>query len=156
MRKTGPAPQPTVVKLHRANGRTLRKRDRNGEEPRPDVLSTLPEPPPLLDALPGAKETYSEYGKKLIKAGVLTALDLPALIQFAVWWTKWQAAESALAVDQAVLAGDNGGYYQNPLVSIAKQAAQMVDKWGALLGLNPSDRTRLKVAPPEKADFLDD
>jgi P27 family predicted phage terminase small subunit len=109
-----------------------------------------------VEVVGGAAAVYREYGEKLIKSKVLTELDLPALIQFSVWWAKWAEAEASLAVDQAVLAGDSGGYYQNPLVSIAKQAAQMVDKWGALLGLNPSDRTRLKVAAPEPQGFLDD
>jgi P27 family predicted phage terminase small subunit len=105
----------------------------------------------------GAAHIYGEYGKKLIKANVLTALDLPALVQFAVWFAKWEAVETRLAGEDLSIMSAEGGVYQNPHVSIAKQCAQMCDKWGALLGLNPSDRTRIKTPPPEgKADFLDD
>lgn len=156
-RKTGPAPAPTVVKLDRSPGGKLRKRDRNSREPRGDILATLPPASPVIEAVEGAGEIWEEYGRRLIKAQILTALDLAALEQFAVWRAKWIWTEKALSGDSLVLSSAEGGLYQNPLVSIAKQCAQMCDKWGALLGLSPSDRTRLKVAPPEKPDgFLDD
>src|SRR5438445_5693784 len=77
--------KPTV--LHKLDG-TYRK-DRHSElEPQVEALSALPEPPDHLSAR--AKRVWRSAGDKLLKLGVLSAIDLDL---FASYCTSVATAE---------------------------------------------------------------
>jgi phage terminase small subunit len=122
------------TKLHVIQGTARPDRMQSRErEPQPQGL--LGQPPAWL--LPDAKKLWAEIADSYGTEGVLTQLDRSQLAIYCQMWARWMASERA-----------------RPYVPMPATQVQTMTSIGAKLGLNPSDRTRLKApVAPERDPF---
>lgn len=140
----GPKPKPTHLKLVKGNPG---KRRLNTAEPKPEGL--LPEPPPELSA--DARKEWDTVSKRLLAAGIITAIDRIALAAYCQAVGRWLQAERALremAKQDQLTAGlliktKNGNAIQNPIVGTANKAMSDAVRFAAELGMTPSARSRV-------------
>ena len=148
MGNRGPAPKPTALKVLEGNPG---KRALNTNEPRVDQRK--PTCPKWMKG--EARREWDRVSKVLHQAGLLTFVDRAVLAMYCQAWDRWVRAEKALDLDALVEETDKGYKYVNPMVGVARGAAEDVKKYGALLGMNPSVRSRLVVsAPGEEEESL--
>lgn len=146
MGRRGPPPEPTALKLLKGNPG---KRAINQDEPKL---------PPADDAAPKgltgrALGVWKDIAPTLVTAGVLKASDRPAL---RVWCELVAEAESQKRkVDKVGMeSATKLGYLKN-----LRETRKQLREYSGILGLTPSSRSALKVAPPAEkndatADFL--
>jgi P27 family predicted phage terminase small subunit len=148
--KRGPAPAPTALKLIRGD----RESRINREEPLPAELEA--EAP---DWLPGpAREVWDRLAPDLIAKGVLTPWDVDAFADLCnVIVINREAlldidknGTNCTTVDREL--SDGTIIYtltKNPSWQIAKESTVLITTLGGRFGLNPSDRSQLKVKGEE-------
>lgn len=125
MSPRGQKPKPTHLKLVTGTAR----RDRMPKnEPMPD-LALPPVPPELCD---DAKLEWGRVSIELYKLGLLTSIDRSALAAYCAAWGRFVRAERMLRTlgdgraDGLLTKTAKGEIIPNPLVRIARQAAQAV------------------------------
>lgn len=135
----GRKPVPTKLKILRGNpGR----RRLNKNEPKHSTSA-----PPMPDGLDAhAAEEWQRLVPLLEEAGLLTKVDRSTLAAYCVAWSRWREAEEKLKDFGLVLKGE-GGFYQNPYLSIVNKCMDQLIRFSTLLGLDPSSRTRLHATP---------
>ena len=136
----GRKPLPTKLKAARGNPG---KRPLNADEPQ--YAAGAGGPPELLDEVGRAE--WERVSAMLTASGVLTQADRGVLTMYCDAWSRWVQASEKVKETGEVLEGRTGAYYQNPYLGIANRAADRVAKCAALLGLDPSSRSRLAVPP---------
>lgn len=141
--------KPTQLKLLTG---TLRKCRANLAEPKPD-LALPPVPPELCD---DAKLEWGRVSIELYKLGLLTSIDRSALAAYCAAWGRFVRAERMLRTlgdgraDGLLTKTAKGEIIPNPLVRIARQAAQAVIAYGNEFGLSPSSRVKVVASPPQQ------
>ncbi len=106
-------------------------------------------PPPWLDAV--AKAEWRRLEPELARLGLLTVLDVAKFAGYCRWYARWRRYESQLSALARKKSGEllvmkkSGIVLQHPLVSMAKQAADMMNRFGSQFGLSPSDRASLSL-----------
>jgi P27 family predicted phage terminase small subunit len=143
----GRRPQSTAHKL--AAG--TRKSRINQNEPQPS--GTMPEPPEWLDDAARAK--WDELAPELHRTGVLTVIDGDTLATFCTAWAELEWATKDIQKNGRTYQTLEGETKASPSVAMQRSAWKGVKDFAALLGLDPSSRSRLKVAPPEIPDDAD-
>ena len=136
----GRKPHPTEVKLLRGNpGR----RPLNLNEPKHETIDTAV-PAELTDPL-----AQSEWSRIIatLSRGHVTTVDRSTLIGYCVKWAQWQTLEAAAALEPALVHTPSGYPIPNPLLGMANTAFKLMLKSAAELGITPSSRTRIVVAP---------
>lgn len=127
------------LKLHVVAG-TFRE-DRHGGDP-PAIEGEVVKPE-FLDPMAGA--FWDRIAPKLIAAKVLTPADVESLQSCCDVWALWRKTHFMLMA--------------NPTDKDTRIAAStylgLFNAIAARFGLNPSDRTRLKIEKPTKVDPLD-
>jgi P27 family predicted phage terminase small subunit len=151
----GRKPKPTHLKLITGNLRPSRV---NPREPRLEPM--LPAPPAEL--IPEARAEWDRLAKRLLAAGLLTAVDGAVFACYCQSFGRWQQAEQALAQmakddpgSDLVTTGKGGNSIQNPLVGIARRAAADCVRYAAEFGMTPSARSRVWANPNAKQDPAD-
>ena len=87
----GKTPTPTTLKILRGNpGR----RRLNSDEPSSPLLKRMPPAPGFLDD--EGRRVWSAEGRRFIKAGLLTALDLTMFGTWCIWYSKRDLASRAV------------------------------------------------------------
>lgn len=117
------------------------------------IAPTLPQPPAFLDAM--AREEWSRIAPELFHLRLLTALDLGPLAAYCQMYSRWVAAERALAemaerdgvTHGMLIRGRKGDPVQNPLAGIARRAAAAMMHTAAEFGMTPSARSRIEAGP---------
>ena len=153
----GPKPTPTHLKLIAGNPG---KRRLNDAEPKPEPL--IPDPPPELSA--DALDEWGRISKRLLAAGMVTAIDRAALAAYCQAYGPWVQAERALAemakrdliTSGLLIKTTNGNAIQNPLVGTANKAMSDMVRYAAEFGMTPSARSRVRANFDEKKDPADD
>lgn len=150
MTRAGRPPKPTAAK---AVAGTIRPDRANADEPlpkrgRPACPAWLPK---------DAKTKWKELVPELDRLGVLTIVDGDVLAAYCLAWHELRRATETLAkegyTETSTVTGTSKAH---PAVSMMRTAWQAIRQFAALLGLDPSSRTRLKVAPRrEEADPLE-
>jgi P27 family predicted phage terminase small subunit len=143
---TGRKPKPTHLKLITGNpgGRKL-----NRAEPRPGPL--LPDAPAEL-----SKDGLTEWkrvARRLLAAGMLTAIDRGVLAAYCQAYGRWVLAERILAelarrnpgTGGLLIKTSNGNTIQNPIVGTANKAMSDMVRYAAELGMTPSARSRVRL-----------
>ncbi|MFC4162014.1 phage terminase small subunit P27 family [Chitinimonas lacunae] len=102
-------------------------------------LSEYP-PPDWLTAV--AREKWEELAPQLAGTRVLTDVDLHNLEVFCVAYANWRAAEAEIAQYGIVISTDFGPK-KNPACTVSNECARRLAAFGAMLGLDPSSRSRL-------------
>jgi P27 family predicted phage terminase small subunit len=169
----GRPPKPTL--LHQEQG-TYRN-DRHGSRSEPEYAVGLPEPPSHLDIV--AKRRYAEVGALLVDKGVLTEADQGILALYADAWSNWVAAVRRVRAEErqqariekawdetldAFVQGDPMYYLEqrirrvermkvgeSPAVKRAREERLLLDRFAGQLGLSPSMRAKVSVAPKAEA-----
>jgi P27 family predicted phage terminase small subunit len=99
---------------------------------------------------------WRSMGKLLLDAGLLTHGDVIALEMLCLSYARMKKANREVLVEGEVLVSDNGGYYQNPWLSIANRAWEQVKGMLGEFGLTPAERTRVMAAIEQDEDDLAD
>jgi P27 family predicted phage terminase small subunit len=141
MGERGPAPQPTALKKTKGTYRPSRDSD---------IDAVFPDKRPTCPAFLGdeARREWHRVVSDLHKSGLLKTVDRSTLAAYCDAYGRWVDATEQLDKSSLVLETDKGYQYPNPLVAIAANAKAEMLKAGALLGLSPSSRSRLKPEKP--------
>jgi P27 family predicted phage terminase small subunit len=123
------------------------KRALNRTEPKP--ASLIPDPPPELSA--DALEEWQTISRRLLAAGIMTAIDRAALAAYCQAYGRWVQAErgiAEMAKRDPVTAGlliktIKGNAIQNPLVGTANKAMSDMVRYAAEFGMTLSARSRV-------------
>jgi P27 family predicted phage terminase small subunit len=157
----GPKPTPSAVKMARGTYRPDRSA---GCEAAPIGKPTCPTW--LKDA--DARREFRKVVKVLTEMGLVGAADSNALTRYVTTWVRWRrileslmkssGAEVAVYRDEA---GQVKSMQVSALHSIARSLGDELSRAEAVLGMNPSARSRIEAAPPAPADapksrFFDD
>ena len=109
-----------------------------------------PPPPPERLGTGRAHDTWVEMAELLVEARVLTMGDRPILEGYCMAYERLAEAEADCQVNGVVL-DDGDRRVRNPATSIVNEAGKQLRDFSALLGLDPSSRTRISV-PDDAAD----
>lgn len=141
----GRPPKPTALKIAAGNPG---KRPLNDLEPVMEAASL--NCPTRLKG--DARKKWNELAPLLHKAGVLKECDRDELERYCKAWQRYLAAEKHLDENGEVVKSPNGYPIQNPYLSVSNKAWEHMEASGAKLGMNPSDRSRLKVTSQKQDD----
>lgn len=144
-----PTPQPAALKALRGNPG---KRPINRKEPK---FTPLRETPPCPPEFAGrAQAAWEYYAEMLVRVGVLTEGDIQVLVTLCDAVEVWHECSTDVRANGSVLESE-GKLIRNP-AGVAKDAAwKTVKECSALLGLDPSSRSKIVVdTAPEVNPFL--
>jgi P27 family predicted phage terminase small subunit len=102
-----------------------------------------------------AKELWRDLAPRLLKLGVLTALDRAAFTALCVTYGRMWQIEREFAKADALVSDGRGGLKKNPLESSYKGICEMFRKLAGDFGLTPVSRGRISI-DAEQDDNLDD
>ena len=146
----GRKPKPTKLKELAGNPG---KRPLNSSEPQPPVPDRSPYAPRHLND--DAKKEWRRIVGLLMELGLYTDLDYAALAMYCQAWGRWVQVERALAKQDLILTGSEGGLYQNPMLHVANKAWDQMRKILAEFGLSPSSRSRLTLKGGEEPSLAE-
>jgi P27 family predicted phage terminase small subunit len=136
---------PTQLKILRGNPG---KQALNKLEPEPELLADLPEPPDFLNQ--PALDEWWRIVEELQRLGMLTTFDVTTLAAYCQSWGRWVEAERKIAALRAVnpdaallVKGSLSNLVPNPLIKIARLAAQDMVKYACEFGFTPAARSRI-------------
>ena len=144
-------PRVATAILTARGSRNVRGRE---QEPHPPVV--MPDCPAHL--CEDARKEWERVSKMLFDVGLLTCIDGDQLALYCVAYARWADAERQLALEGTVVRSPTGYPIQNPYLSIANGAMDQCFKYLAKFGMNPSDRSRVKVGtkPADRPATLSD
>ncbi|MBI1207494.1 MAG: phage terminase small subunit P27 family [Azospirillum sp.] len=122
----------------------------------PVAKADLPSCPTWLDA--AAKKEWRRVVPELAKLGLLARLDQAALASYCEAFATYAKAVGGLQDKGLIVVDAKGNQKPSPLVKIANDAAQRIERLAKVLGLTPEARQRLKAEPakPPASDGFDD
>jgi len=101
---------------------------------------------------PEARRLWRSLAPELIRLGLLTPLDRAAFAGYCQLYARWRQAERVLAVEGETIPGHRGVLRKHPMLTVARQALELMRKFGEEFGLSPAARQRLRVKPPASDD----
>jgi len=148
----GGRPTPTALKIVRGNpGR----RRLNPDEPSSPLLKRMPPAPAFLDD--EGKRAWSTEGRRLIKAGLLTALDLTMFGTWCIWYSKRDLASRAVNQSGVVVRANGvGNPYINPYMSVISMCSKAMHQIEVEFGLSPASRSKVKSLNPAQRNLFED
>ncbi|WLF83790.1 phage terminase small subunit P27 family [Moraxella sp. ZY210820] len=132
----GRKPKPT--KLRELNG-NAGKRPLNKDEPQFTEIVAV-EPPEWLSEI--AVQMWQTITPELLKNKILTVADLHNVEAFCMAYARWREAENDVKINGITITTE-ATVIKNPAVTVVNEALKQMMQFGALLGLDPSSRTRL-------------
>ena len=146
----GPAPTPTALK--RAMGRRVQA---NSGEPTPDLC--IPPMPDHIKEDPIAAREWDNISIQLYRIGLLTRIDSAQLEVYCAFYSQMLNASRKIREFGMIVKDKWGRIGTNPAVRIMQQSAREVQKCLSKFGMNPADRTRIRIeALPQIEDNVDD
>jgi P27 family predicted phage terminase small subunit len=144
----GRKPKPIRIKLLSGNPGKRPLPEDNVKPPR-----ELPRPPAILQGL--ARKEWWRIGRTLFDAGLLTQIDVPALVAYCQSYATWCEAQQEIRRSCTVIKSSKGQPMLSPFLKVANIAWQ---QWTHILtefGMTPSSRSRVTIAksPAEEAEF---
>lgn len=143
----GPPPEPNVLRLLRGNPskRPLRS------EPQPQILESVPEPPPFVVGY--AADEWWRVAPELHRLGLLTILDVMALSAYCESYKRWRMAVETMhlmassnpATSGLMVKRTDGNPAPNPLLHIARKAADDMVRYAGEFGMTPVARARISA-----------
>lgn len=141
----GRPPKPTGAK---AIAGTLRPDRVNADEPQPK--RGIPKCPSWLPREAQAK--WRQLVPQLDDMGLLTVVDGDVLASYCLAWHELREATETLARDGYMETSTvTGTSKAHPAVAAQRSAWNAIRQFAALLGLDPSSRGRMRVAPKDDA-----
>ncbi|MFW8589829.1 phage terminase small subunit P27 family [Glaciecola sp. 2405UD65-10] len=144
----GRKPKPTKQKLLAGNPG---KREINHNEPNFAPLKNIAVPEWMAD-FENAKGMWEWLAPRLCSEEIVTEVDLVNLESYCMAYERWRMAEIEVCKLGIVVEGSQGGYVKNPALTAVNEAKRQIQSFGALLGLDPSSRTRLIGKSKTKKD----
>lgn len=145
MGKRGTKPLPAAYKVLHGNPG---KRD---IPPEPKAYGALT-PPEWLDGDALAK--WNDLAPELQRTMGAAALDSDTLAAYCYAWATFVGLRDA----ETCVTSEKGAIYQNPEVGLRNKSLEQMRKFGAVLGLSPSDRVGIpsndKFASDPAAEFV--
>jgi P27 family predicted phage terminase small subunit len=147
---SGPPPTPNHLKLLRGNpGKRPIK-----SQPEVDISPEIPAPPEFLT--PAAKDEWWRLASELHRLRLLTQLDVGVFAVYCQSYSNWVEAERELAKAAAadpetgglLVEGSHHQVIANPLLRVARNAADNMMTCGTQLGLTPLARSRISIPHP--------
>ena len=147
----GKTPTPTTLKILRGNpGR----RRLNSDEPSSPLLKRMPPAPGFLDD--EGRRVWSAEGRRFIKAGLLTALDLTMFGTWCIWYSKRDLASRAVNQSGIVVRANGvGNPYISPYMSVISMCSKAMHQIEIEFGLSPASRTKVKSLNPAQRSLFD-
>ena len=140
---------PSVVSIARGSRRRL-----NADEPSSPLLKRMPPAPGFLDD--EGRRAWSAEGRRFIKAGLLTALDLTMFGTWCIWYSKRDIASRAVNQSGLVVkAGGVGDPYINPYMNVISMCSKAMHQIEIEFGLSPASRTKVKSLNPAQRSLFD-
>jgi P27 family predicted phage terminase small subunit len=154
----GPPPEHPHLRLLKGNPGKRRAR----VLPEPTRAQICPPPPPHLNEY--AKEVWQQIAPELHRLNLLTVLDVGPLAAYCS--AAAQLRHAAEAIDRMAkqdnrghaltIEGSAGNQVMNPLLRIASQAMNDMQRIGAQFGLTPAGRLQLSgISPPQRPSKFD-
>jgi len=141
----GRKPKPIEIKKLEGNPG---KRPLNQNAPQPPI-SIAHQPPGHLDKI--ARAEWVRLADELAELDLLTSWDWATFATYCEAYSLWVRARKKLEAEGYVLEMGAKNYQApSPWVAIMTQARRDVVRIGGLLGLNPSERSRLNVKKTSK------
>ena len=140
--------KPTVLKVLEGNAG---KRPLNENEPEP--LRDIPIPPIWL--IDEAKAEWQRTTPKLINLGLLTDIDIPALIGYCQSWGRYVEAEKYLSDNDSVFITDKGYMCQVPQVGMAQKYLKQCQSLMLQFGMTPSSRGNMSFPGTDEEDSME-
>jgi len=134
-----PAKPSKVKQLHG----TDRKDRMNQNEPKPNELERIPEPPWYLDYY--AKKEWNRAAKHLIDVGLLTEADLTVFQEYCEVHGHCVRLHQKIRDEDYEFVTESGYHQKRPIVSILQDFQKEKRKLANQLGLSPSARTKIEV-----------
>lgn len=145
----GKKPHPTNLKILNGNPG---KRPLPKNEPKPTPIA--PRCPQFLHK--DAKREWKRIVPELERLGLLTVVDMAALVGYCESWAQYKEAIEFIHDNGSVyeLERKEGGVYlqQYPQVSIANKALLQIRAFCTEFGMTPSSRARMSVPGAEDPD----
>jgi P27 family predicted phage terminase small subunit len=110
-------------------------------------------PPRELTA--GAQRHWDAVAPDLIARKVVTSWDAEVLARYCEWADRYERISADLERDGFTVKGRLDGQVKNPKWQLLRDSSEQTSKLGALLGLNPSDRSRLAVDPDTSKSYAE-
>lgn len=126
--------------LHAARGEPGKRR--HGETFSPSILSEVPDPPEAVRVMAHGQEAWKMVVPPLVDCGVLSVVDLPALVMVVSSLAEYLEAGAHMQ-DEGLIIDTEHGPRRNPWWSVRKDSLDAFVRLGSKFGLNPSDRTRI-------------
>lgn len=133
----GRKPKPTAKKELAGNPG---KRALNQAEPDFTQVTGI-EPPGWMTYR--AQEMWEHLIPELLKEKVLCVTDLHNVEAFCISYDKWRMAEESVQLHGILITTPMGSVIKNPALTAANEALRQIVSFGALLGLDPSSRSRI-------------
>lgn len=122
------------------------KRRLNDSEPSFGVLTGVDAP----DWMPElAQQMWATLVPPLCREQVLEVTDLHNVEAFCLAYSRWRTAEQDVADNGITAMSAMGSPIKNPAVTVANESMRQLVTFGALLGLDPSSRSRLMSKKPK-------
>ncbi len=132
-----------------------RRRPLNANEPSSPLLKRMPPAPEFLDD--EGKRAWSAEGRRLIKAGLLTALDLTMFGTWCIWYSKRDLASRAVNQSGVVVRANGvGNPYINPYMSVISMCSKAMHQIEIEFGLSPASRSKVRSLNPAQRDLFGD
>ena len=146
----GRKPKPTKIKILEGN---RGKRPLPENEPRPQPVA--PECPDWL--CEEAKEEWNRVAPPLERLGLLTEIDMTALVGYCEAWADYKKAKKFIQKHGEVYPiktneGEVKYLQQVPQVAIANRAMKLVQSLCAEFGMTPSARGRMSIKGADNND----
>ena len=137
----GRKPKPTALKLVEGNPG---KRKLNEKEPKPTSKAVAPD---WLRSDPVAMAEWDRLAVELEQLGLLTNLDVQVFAMYCDSVSRYRRSRERL-MDQGDIVESTktgGALYQSPYLPVMRRERDFLKTAASLLGLSPSDRTRIEV-----------
>ena len=145
--------KPTAPKLKLLKGNPGKRAIPNTIEPAQAIV--LPAAPEWLPG--GAAQEWRRTGERLLRYNLVTELDEAAFAAYCLAYYEVQILTRMIETEGRIFAMTSGYVGQHPAVSQRNTALANLQKFSALFGLNPGDRSRLGFEDdaPEEDGVLD-
>lgn len=139
----GRKPKPIALKKLAGNpgGRKL-----NDNEPSFTLITNI-KPPEWLSE--NALTMWQTVVPELLTNKILTVGDIHNVEAFCMAYSRWRLAEDDIK-ENGITIHTEKTVIKNPAVTVVNEATNQMMKFGALLGLDPSNRQRLSGAAKDK------
>jgi P27 family predicted phage terminase small subunit len=144
---TGRKAVPTAIKI--ANGNPG-KRALNMDEPNPDKIVDIENPPPALSK--DAKKVWPQLARILDEAKILTVADSAALCEYCECYARLEAAKKLYHEKGMYIDTPMGGVVLAPWYRAIQMETRNLMHIAAEFGMTPASRTKVKKRDSGKSD----